>query len=82
MTVFISSGIIRERKKIVNGRQTVSTITGETIVAVIVCIGVGKGEQTSLIRKYILPSTNTTMGEESTFISCYPLSATLQNVNE
>jgi len=51
-------------------------------VAVIVCIGVGKGEQISLIRKYIMPLTNTTMGEESTFTSCYPLSATLQIVNE
>lgn len=81
VTIFISSGIILKRKKNCQWK-TDSTITGKTIVAVIVGIGVGKGEQTSLIRKYILPLTNTTMGEESTFTSCYPLSATLQDVNE
>lgn len=80
VTIFISSGIILKRKKKCQWK-TDSTITGETIMAVTVGIGVGKGEQTSL-RKYILPLTNTTLGEESTFTSCYPLLATLQNVNE
>jgi len=50
-------------------------------MAVTVGIGVGKGEPTSL-RKYILPPTNTTMGEESTSTSRYPSLATLQNVDE
>ena len=51
VTIFISSGIILERKNNCQWK-TDSTITGETIMAVTVGIGVGKGEQTSIRKIY------------------------------
>ena len=61
--------------------KTDITIIRETIMSVMVGIGIGQGEQTSL-RKYILHLTNTAMGRGIDYHFLWFIISYIKNVNE